>query len=63
MMCVSVEIGKGALTRRVCISVPSIQRALKMARAGNPGCRMRLVFPIDSEALFGPEGSGQREAA
>lgn len=63
MICLTVEIGEGALTRRVRITAPSIERALKIARAGKPGRRMRLVFPIDPEAFFVPEGSGQREAA
>lgn len=63
MICVTVEIGEGALTRRVRITAPSIERALKIARAGKPGRRMRLVFPIDPEAFFVLEGSGQREAA
>jgi hypothetical protein len=42
---------------------PVIERALKIAGAGKPGRRMRLVFPIGPEAFFVPEGSGQREAA
>jgi hypothetical protein len=56
------EIGEGALTRRVQITAPSIERALKIAKAGKPVRRVRLVFPINSEAFFVPEGSGQREA-
>ncbi len=63
MVCVTVEIGEDALTRRVRITAPSIERALKIARAGKPGRRMRLVFPIDPEAFFVLEGAGQREAA
>ncbi len=63
MICVTVEIGEGTLTRRVRITAPSIERALRIARARKPDCRMRLVFPIDPEAFFVPEGSGQREAA
>jgi hypothetical protein len=62
MVCGTVEIGEGALTRRVQISARSIERALKIARAGKSGRRMRLVFPIDPEAFFAPGGSGQREA-
>ena len=62
MVCVTVEIGEGALTRRVRITARSIERALKIARAGKSGRRMRLVFPIDPEAFFAPGGSGQREA-
>ncbi len=63
MICVTVEIGEGALMRRARITVPSIERALKVARAGKPGRRVRLVLPIDPETFFVPEGSGQREAA
>ncbi len=63
MICVTVEIGEGALTRRGRITAPSIERALKIARTGKSGRRLRLVCPIDPEAFFGPEGSGQREAA
>ena len=63
MICVTVEIGEGALTRRVRITASSIERALKIARVGKPGRRMRLVFPIDPETFFVLEGSGQREAA
>jgi hypothetical protein len=63
VICVTVEIGEGALTRWVPITAPSIERALKIARAGKPGRKTRHVFPIDSEAFFVSEGSGQREAA
>jgi hypothetical protein len=63
MICVSVEIGEGALTRRVWITAPSIERALKIAEAGKPSRRVGLVFLIDSEAFFVPEGYGQRKVA
>jgi hypothetical protein len=63
MICVSVEIGEGALTRRVWITAPSIERALKIAEAGKPSRRVGLVVPIDSEAFFVPEGYGQRKVA
>jgi hypothetical protein len=63
MICVTVEIGEGALTRREWITAPSIERALKIARAGKTGRRVHLVFPIDPEAFIVPEGFGQREAA
>lgn len=63
MICVTVEIGEGALTRRVRITAPSIERALKIAKAGKAGRKMRLVVPIDPEAFFAPGGFGQREAA
>ena len=63
MICVSVEIGEGALTRRVWVTAPSIERALKIAGAGKPSSRVRLIFPIDPEAFFVPEGYGQRKVA
>ncbi len=63
MVCVTVKIGEGASTHRGRIAVPSIERALKIVKAGKAGRRMRLVFPIDPEASFAPRGSGQREAA
>ena len=43
MICVSVEIGEGALTRRVWITAPSIERALKIAGQGKPG-RLRPLL-------------------
>jgi hypothetical protein len=63
MICVSIEIREGALTHRVQISAPSIERALKVAGGGKPARRVRLFFPIDPEAFFVPADSGWREAA
>ena len=63
MMCVSVKIREEPLTRQVRVTAPSIERALKIAGAGKPERRIRIVFPIDSEAFFVPEGYSQRKAA
>ena len=63
MICVSAEIREGALTRRVWVTAPSIERALKIAGAGKPERRIRIVFPIDSKAFVLPEGYSQRKAA
>jgi hypothetical protein len=64
MICVTIEIREGPLTRRVQITAPSIERAMKVAGDGKPGHRVRLLFPIEPEAFFVPdEGSDQREAA
>jgi hypothetical protein len=63
MIRVAVEVSEVDLTRRVQITAPSIERALKVAGEGKPGRRMRLLFPIDPEAFFVSEDSGQREAA
>ncbi len=63
LICVTVEIREGALTYRVRVTAPSIERALKIVGGGKPGRRVRLVFPIDPEAFFFPAPSGTREAA
>jgi len=63
MPCVTVEVREGAVTRRVRIVAPSIERAVKMAGHGKPGRRVRLLFPINPEAFFVPEASERREAA
>jgi hypothetical protein len=55
MICVTVEIREGTVTRRARLTTSSIERALKLAGEGKPGRRVRLVFPIDSEAFFAPE--------
>ena len=56
MICVTVEIREGAITRRARFTTSSIERALELAGGGKPGRRVRLVFPIDSEAFFAPGG-------
>jgi hypothetical protein len=64
MICVTIEMHEGAVTRRVQISASSIERALKIAGDGMPGRRVRLLFPIDPEAFFVVrEPSDTREAA
>jgi hypothetical protein len=63
MICVTVEVREGAVTRRVRITAPSIGRALEIAGERKPARRVRLLFPIDPEAFFVPENPGQREAA
>ncbi len=63
MICVSVEICEGGLTRRVRITAPSIERATKIAGEGKPGRRVHLLFPIDAETFFVSTDPGQREAA
>jgi hypothetical protein len=60
---VSVEIREGVFTRRVRITAPSIELALKLAGEGKPGRGVRLLFPIDPEAFFVSGGSDKREAA
>jgi hypothetical protein len=63
MICVTVEVREGAVTRRVRITAPSIERALRMAGDGKPARRVRLLFPIDPDDFLLPASSGTREAA
>jgi hypothetical protein len=63
MICVTVEIHEGALRHRVQISATSIERALTIAGDGMPDRRVRLLFPIVSEAFFVPGDHARREAA
>ena len=63
IICVTVEVCEGALKQRVQISATSIERALKIAGDGTPGRRVRLLFPIDSEAFFVPGDHARREVA
>ncbi len=62
MICVSVEIREDALTRRVRITAPSIERALEIAKVGMLDRRVRLVFLMDPEAFFITEDFGRKEA-
>ncbi len=62
MICVTVETRDGVLTRRARITTTSIERALELAGGGKPGRRVRLVFPIDSEAFFVPGDPALRPA-
>ena len=63
MICVTVEVCEGAITRQARLTTSSIERALELAGGGNPERRVRLVFPIDPEAFFVPEVPAQSEAA
>ena len=63
MVRVTVEIREGALTYRVRVTAPSIERALEIAGEGKSSRKVRLVFPIDSEVFFVPAASGTRREA
>ena len=63
MICVTVEICEGAITRRARFTTSSIERALELAGGGKPGRRVRLVFPIEPEAFFATQVHGRQEAA
>jgi hypothetical protein len=61
MVRVTVEIREKATSRRVRFTASSIERVLELAGEGNPGRKVRLVFPIEPEAFFiesaTPEGT------
>jgi hypothetical protein len=63
MVRVTVEVREGALTYRVRVTAPSIQRALEIVGEGKAGRRVRLVFPIDPEVYFEPAASRARMEA
>lgn len=63
MIRATFEVRAGAVTRRVQITAPSIERALEIAGAGKPGLEVRRLFPIDAEAFFAPAELDAREAA
>jgi len=63
MICVTVEIHEGAITRQMRVTAPSIARALRIAGDGKPGHRVRLVFPLDPEAFFVPGDHDHRIVA
>jgi hypothetical protein len=62
MICVTVEVCEGAITRRAQLTTSSIEQALKLAGEGKPDRRVRLVFPIDPEAFFVPGDPALRPA-
>jgi hypothetical protein len=62
-ICVTVEVREDAVTRRMRIVAPSIERAMKVAGDEKLGRRVRLLFPIDPEIFFVPEDRDRREAA
>jgi hypothetical protein len=63
MICVTVEIREGALTHRARVTAPSIEQALRIAGNGEPGRRVRLLFPIDPETFIVPGDHERSEAA
>ena len=63
MICVTLEIHEGAITRQMRVTAPSITQALRMAGDGMPAHRVHLVFPIDPEAFFVPGDHDYRAVA
>ena len=52
MIRVTVEVGEGAVSRRMTITASSIGRALELAGGRKPGKKVSVVFPIDPESFF-----------
>ena len=52
MIRVTVEIKERTTSRRVSVTAPSIERALRMSGEGLPGRDVRVVFPIAPEEFF-----------
>ena len=51
MVCVTAEISEGVFTRRVRITAPSIERALKIAGQGKPGRLRPLLCNVPDQEL------------
>lgn len=62
MIRVTIEQKRGPVTRRVAVTAPSIARALELAGAGRDGIEAKVLFPIDPDTYFVPEGSGESAA-
>ncbi len=61
MIRLSLEIRSGSASFRVAVWARGIEKALSLTRACYPGGQARVIFPIESEALFVKEilpGSG-----
>lgn len=52
MIRVSLNIQSGAAHFRAAVWAESIERALSLADARYPGCKVKVLFPIDPEAFF-----------
>ena len=50
MVRVSIDVDAGR--SRLSVRAGSIRRALEIAGEHNPGCALRVVFPLDPETFF-----------
>ena len=50
MIRVSIDVDTGR--SRLTVRAGSIRRALEVAGDQNPGCTLRVVFPLDPETFF-----------
>ena len=50
MVRVSIDVDAGS--SRLSVRAASIRRAIHMAEEQNPGCVLRVVFPLDPETFF-----------
>ena len=50
MVRVSIDVDAGR--SRLSVRAGSIRRAMEVAEEQNPGCALRVVFPLDPETFF-----------
>ena len=50
MVRVSIDVDAGR--SRLSVMAENIRRALQIAGERNPGCALRVVFPLDPETFF-----------
>lgn len=62
MKSVGIEIREGASTRRVLVIAPSIERALELAGADEPGRVVRLLWAEPKRAATLEDNAGTKAA-
>jgi hypothetical protein len=50
MVRVSIDVNEGR--SRLWVRAGSIRKALKIAEEQNPGCVLRVIFPLDPDTFF-----------
>ncbi len=63
MVSVTIEVRQGSVARRVRITAPSIEQAMKVAGGEEPSREVPLLLPLDPEAFFVTDQPGRRQAA
>ena len=55
-VCIAVDRGTARSTT-LYVRAESIRRALEMAGKQNPGCALKVVFPLDPDAKWTPRAA------
>ncbi len=52
MVRVCIDVDGAAVRSRLSVRAESIRSALQIAAERNPGCALKVVFPLDPETFF-----------